>query len=39
MKSAAPAMQTHIVDGQGHAPLLMDEFTLDRVADFTCRGE
>jgi len=37
MKSAAPAMATHIVDGQGHAPLLMDETTIACVADFIRR--
>lgn len=34
MKSAAPAMLTHIVEGQGHAPLLMDKATIACVADF-----
>lgn len=34
MKSAAPAMQEHIVEGQAHAPLLMDESTIARIAAF-----
>jgi pimeloyl-ACP methyl ester carboxylesterase len=37
MKSAAPTMLTHVVDGQGHAPLLMDEATIACVADFIQR--
>lgn len=34
MARIAPAMQRHIVEGQGHAPLMLDEPTVARVADF-----
>ncbi len=34
MERAAPTMRTHIVEGQGHAPLLMDEPTVAHIADF-----
>ena len=37
MKSAAPAMLTLIVEGQGHAPLLLDDATIACVADFIQR--
>ena len=37
MEIAAPTMPTHIVEGQGHAPLLMDEVTISRVAGFIQR--
>lgn len=39
MEEAAPEMQTLIVPGQGHAPLLMDTLTIDRVADFLAEAE
>jgi pimeloyl-ACP methyl ester carboxylesterase len=34
MQRAAPTMKTHIVEGQGHAPLLLDEPTIARIASF-----
>jgi pimeloyl-ACP methyl ester carboxylesterase len=34
MKAAAPSMETFIVEGQGHAPLLMDAPSLERIAAF-----
>lgn len=34
MKKAAPALQTHTVPEQGHAPLLRDAPTLERIAAF-----
>jgi pimeloyl-ACP methyl ester carboxylesterase len=37
MGSAASEMLTHIVEGQGHAPLLMDEATIACVANFIQR--
>jgi len=39
MEEAAPDMETLIVPGQGHAPLLMDALTIDRVADFLAEAE
>ena len=37
MEAVAPSMLTHIVEGQGHAPLLMDEATITRLAHFIQR--
>jgi pimeloyl-ACP methyl ester carboxylesterase len=34
MAARNPNCQTHVVPGQGHAPLLLDAPTLERVADF-----
>jgi pimeloyl-ACP methyl ester carboxylesterase len=34
MAARHPLCQIHIVPGQGHAPLLLDSPTLDRIADF-----
>jgi hypothetical protein len=34
MQRAAPKMKVHIVEGQGHAPLLLDEPTIARIASF-----
>jgi pimeloyl-ACP methyl ester carboxylesterase len=34
MAARNPMCQTHVVLGQGHAPLLLDAPTLDRIAAF-----
>lgn len=37
MARRAPRMERHTVEGQGHAPLLLDEPTITRIADFVRR--
>ena len=34
MAARHPMCQIHVVPGQGHAPLLLDSPTLDRIAAF-----
>ena len=34
MERRHPGLETHVVPGQGHAPLLLDEATIERVAGF-----
>ena len=37
MARSAPGMEQYIVAGQGHAPLLLDAPTIDRVVEFIRR--
>jgi pimeloyl-ACP methyl ester carboxylesterase len=39
MQAAHPACESHVVIGQGHAPLLRDAATIDRIAAFVGAAE
>lgn len=39
MRSRHPRLATHIVPGQGHAPLLKDVATIDTIAEFLARTD
>lgn len=39
MQAAMPAMEIHRVAGEGHAPLLRDAATIERIRDFLERAE